>query len=145
MTYMKEMWEASLKVEKFFKEGQYTDKSGVLWLGVEGDGQEEDRWVRQDTMDSIPSAEMQKKMGYELLGWDETPVVEDPYEYNVERTSLEYGTSHLQFDPWLSREETVEHFDGFVEAEDIHEEEEGFRFATYKMVKRRKAGPVEDV
>ena len=71
--------------------------------------------------------------------------VEDPYEYNVERTSLEHGTSYLQFDKWLDKEVAVDQFDGFVEAEDIHEEESGFRYATYKMVKRRKAGPVEDV
>ena len=70
--------------------------------------------------------------------------VEDPYEYNVERTSLEHGSSYLQFDRWLDRETAADQYFGYCEAEDIHEEEAGFRFATYKLVKRRKAGPVED-
>lgn len=101
MDYMEKMGEAVLKIVKFFEEGRYTDKNGVLWLGIEGDSQEEDRWFRQDTKDSISSAEMQKKMGYELMGWDEEPAAPEPnYFYSTDTPhKWSSGASFHDYDP----------------------------------------------
>ena len=66
------------------------------------------------------------------------------YEYNIERTSLEHGTSHVQYHVWFSKDVAEDELSGFIEAEEIHEAEHGYRYATYRLVKRRKAGEVED-
>lgn len=67
------------------------------------------------------------------------------YEYNVERKSLESNTvPHIWYDKWMSKDEAEAAVNDYIEAEDIHEAEEGFRYATYRLIKRRKAGEVED-
>lgn len=66
------------------------------------------------------------------------------YEYNIERTSLDFGNAHVWFDVWMTKDEAEDSLAGYNEAEEEHEVEFGHRYATYRMVKRRKAGPVED-
>lgn len=141
MTYMKEMWEASLKIVKAFEEGRYTDKNGVLWVGIEANNPEDDRWVRQDTNVALSSREMQKKMGHELMGWDETPPFVDPYEYAVEWTVKGSDVSvPITADRWVQRG-SAERMIEFNERM-FPEKMQGY---TVRLVKRRKAGPVEDV
>lgn len=69
----------------------------------------------------------------------------DDYEYNVKRTSLDDGFSGIFRDVWLPKDEAEQDLADYIYAEQVNEEEQGFRYATYALVKRRKAGKVEDV
>lgn len=73
----------------------------------------------------------------------EEVIVPVEYEYNIERTSLEHGTSHLQYHIWFPKEDAEYDLSGYIEAEEVHAAEHGYRYATYRLVKRRKAGEVE--
>lgn len=140
MDYMEKAWEVSKKVAAFYAEERYTDKYGHVWLGVEGETHDKDQWVREDGLKAISSAAMMKKMINELMDWEATPV-EDPYEYAVQTTDH----TGQAFDPgeygWVST----------LEGAEILLQDRLDRWLkrnvdwTAKIVKRRKAGRVEDV
>ena len=148
---MQEMLKVGKQIEKFYAEDKYTDIDGNVWLGI-GD----ERWymegkeAEEDAQYWLTNDQMMKKMCSELTGdeqfrRDEVARREAQYEYAIKRTSIETGTSHIWYDKWLTKEQAEDDLSGYIEAEEIHEAEHGYRYATYSLVKRRKAGPVEDV
>lgn len=145
MNYMEKAWEVSQQIVTFYAESKYTDKDGHVWLGVEGETHDKDQWVREDGLGAISSADMMKKMINELMDWDTTPVV-DPYEYNIVRTSREDGfESGPWLGYWIDLETAKDQLARYISAEEDNEKEHGFRYADYRMIKRRKVGRIEDV
>jgi len=74
---------------------------------------------------------------------DKVRPAEDPYEYNIERTSGITGRTSMCFgmDGWDDDREAVEgDFKDYLEGDGAT-----MLGAKFRMVKRRKAGPVEDV
>lgn len=143
MNYMEEAWKVSLLVAKFYAEERYTDKYGHVWLGVEGETHDTDQWVREDGLGAISSADMTKKMINELHNWDDTPV-EDAYEYSMSslneingewKVTGDFMDTYNRNPIWRDRETTEKMVDWYIS---------DFPNSKFKMVKRRKAGPVED-
>lgn len=145
MDYMEKAWEVSKQVAAFYKEEKYTDKDGLVWLGIEGDTHE-DCWLREDALVSMSPADMTKKMINELNDWDETPV-EDPYEYNVETTDLITGHTHMLRTLWEPDTEWLERKKQVLDDNDraLLNAGGGALEYTRRLVKRRKAGRIEDV
>lgn len=80
--------------------------------------------------------EAMAEIGYEMY---ETAVllVEDPYEYGVQLSSS-HGPGRIRKDDWMVLEDAQNELEAF-------EGDDGHDLLTYKLVKRRKAGKVEDV
>ena len=144
MDYMKRAWEVVKKVETAYAEERYTDKFGNVWRGFEGETRDKDHWVREDGLEAISSADMTKKMVNELNNWDEAPAVEDPYEYSMATLSEldrewkvvgDFMDRYNKHPVWRDREVTQKMVDWYVS---------DFPNSQFKMVKRRKAGSVQD-
>jgi hypothetical protein len=145
---MEKAGEAVQKITSAYAEDKYTDKYGFVWLGIEGDTRDEDCWLREDALESMSSADMMKKMIYELMHWDETPVFEDPYEYNIETLDLVTGHTHLWRQLWEPNTEWLQRKLDERKAYDrklLNAPNGGPLEYENKLVKRRKPGRVEDV
>lgn len=136
---MKQMLEIGKQIEKFYAEDRYTDIDGNVWLGrgderwyMEGKEAEEDAkyWLTND--------QMMKKMCNELTGdeqyrRDNAVRMEALYEYNV-RVLPPYSTDPIiLYSTWISKKQMEDFWSGQT------------RPANFKLVRRRKAGPVEEV
>lgn len=150
MMDMQEALKVSKQIEKFYAEDRYTDIDGLVWLGtaderwyVEGKETEEDPqyWLTNDRMMKKMCNEL---MGYEQARRDDAVRMEARYEYAMQMKNLS-GEWVETDDPFirLTRDRVI--WSDRASRERLIawcKEEMG---PDFRLVRRRKAGPVEEV
>lgn len=139
---MQKMMKLGALITHYFEIERYTAKDGTVWIG-QGEAPDE-VWIVESGSDAgyMTKDEMVKKMCSELLE-EEFPASDEGYEYAVQRTDLGFNT--IVGDLW-GLKQTAERR---LSAEELRQaaREDGGRVktgTTFKLVKRRKAGPVQD-
>ena len=136
MIDMEKMFGLAEQIKKAYAEDRYTDIDGMVWLGIDA----EEKWVREDdTGYLLTNAQMMKKMINELSGdeqfrRDEAVRREALYEYAIKRTVIGLDETTYVGGAWCDRGE-VNMSLLTLTSEKVE----------YKLVRRRKAGPVEEV
>lgn len=83
---------------------------------------------------------------YAEIGYDGLEYVEDPYEYNIEGTDLVTGKTKLWRETWEPKPDWLKsRVDPRNEYDDRLRNAGGSPEYTRRLVKRRKAGRIEDV
>lgn len=144
MMDMQRMAKIANQIEQFYADETYTDIDGQVWVGTV-----DERWhVEGKEMDEDPkywltNGQMQKKMINEVAGFeqerrDAAVRLEARYEYAVQRTSLlDDGREFILGNYWGEREERETALKGMQMV--------SAGYIKYRLVKRRKPGPVEVV
>lgn len=145
MMDMQEMMKIGKQIEKFYEDDKYTDIDGNVWLGIEA----EDKWVAEaDKGYWLTNDQMMKKMCNELSGdeqfsRDEAVRRETRYEYAMQTKNLS-GDWYETADPFirLTRDQVIwADKESRVRLIEWCKEESG---PDYRLVRRLKAGPVEE-
>jgi hypothetical protein len=144
--HMEEIFEVAKQIEKSYAEDRYVDIDGNVWLG-RGD----ERWYMEGTETEedpgywLTNGQMQKKMSNELMGYeqerrDEAARKEARYEYAMQTTR--HGETFQIFErEWVTREDAKERVDRYTDSW----KRMGRTEYSAKLVRRLKAGPVEEV
>lgn len=136
---MQEMLKVVKQIEKFYAEDRYTDIDGNVWLG-RGD----ERWymegkeAEEDAQYWLTNQQMMKKMINELTGdeqfrRDEAERLEARYEYNVRVLPKNAEKPITLYSSWVSKNLLTDLWKGQTMP------------AHFTMVRRVKAGPIEEV
>jgi hypothetical protein len=136
---VQDMLKVAKQIEKFYAEDRYTDIDGNVWLG-RGD----ERWymegkeTEEDAAYWLTNRQMLKKMSNELSGdeqfrRDEAVRIEALYEYNIRVVSPYATEPMILYNVWITKKQMTDFWAGQT------------RPANFTLVRRLKAGPVEEV
>lgn len=150
MIDMNKMYEVGAQIRKAYDEDRYVDIDGNVWLG-RGDERwyVEDKGHLEDPAYWLTNQQMMKKMCNELSGdeqfsRDEAVRLEALYEYAMQTKNLS-GDWYETADPFirLTRDQVIwADKESRVRLIEWCKEEAG---PDYRLVRRRKAGPIKEV